>query len=196
MRVLLSALFVAAVSACGGGSDPSGLAGDPPDPDVVAMEDLVHVLVNAERTSNGVDPLTHDPALRAVARAHSEDMVRRDFFSHTNPDGLSPYDRLREASIDFGSAGENIAWNRGYADPADTAVTGWMNSDGHRRNILDDGFTHGGLGAARRETDGAWFFTQLFMRPSGGLVAFGWVVHEDAAPAAPDQGTSSWTVDG
>lgn len=196
MRVLLSALLVAAVPACGGGSDPSGLAGDPPDPDVVAVEDLVHVLVNAERMSYGTDPLIHDQALRLVARAHSEDMVRRDFFSHTNPDGLSPYDRLREASIEFASAAENIAWNRGYADPAETAVTGWMNSDGHRRNILDAGFTHGGLGAAQNDLDGAWFFTQLFMRPSGGLVALSWVVHEEAAPAAPDQGASSWTVGG
>lgn len=186
MRTLLFALFVATLTACSGGSDPSSLSGDPPTSEVVAMEDLVHLLINDERVANSVAPLAHDYGLRAVARAHSQDMIRRDFFAHTNPDGLSPFDRMSAADIGYASAGENIAWNRGYSDPGPTAVTGWMNSTGHRNNILNGGFTHAGLGAARSEYDGAWYFTQLFMRPAGSLVVLSWVVIEEP-------GLSSWT---
>ena len=191
MRTVLFALFAATLAACSGGSDPSTLSGDPPDQDVIAMEDLVHVLINDERVSNGVEALAHDAALRAVARAHSEDMIARDFFDHTNPDGDSPFDRMSDAGISYSSAGENIAWNRGYADPAEVAVTGWMNSTGHRNNILNAGFTHAGLGAAQDPSNGAWYFTQLFMRPSGNLVVLSWVAHRDFAADHAESSCSS-----
>ena len=88
------------------------------------MENQGHALINGERAGDGSAALTHDEALRRVARAHSEDMARRGFFDHTNPDGLDPFDRLAMDSISYYAAGENIAWNQGYADPAAVAVTG------------------------------------------------------------------------
>jgi len=176
---------------CGGGGGTSRApAGASATPEVLAMENQVHALINGERAGDGSAALTHDEALRRVARAHSEDMARRDFFDHTNPDGLDPFDRLAMDSISYYAAGENIAWNQGYADPAAVAVTGWMNSAGHRANILNATFTNAGLGAAHSESDGSWYFTQLFTLPAGHLVAASWVVRDE--PAA-DQATSSWS---
>ena len=192
MRAILFLSLLAAGCGGGGGADrtPAGAAASP---EGLAMEEQVHALINAERTSYGESPLVHDETLRRVARAHSEDMIRRDFFAHVNPDGLDPFDRLALESVSYYAAGENIAWNRGYADPGATAVSGWMDSAGHRANILNGTFTHAGLGAARRESDGAWYFTQLFTLPAGGLVVESWVV--EGLPAA-DAETSSWTSAG
>ena len=135
-------------------------------------------LINAERAARGIAALHHDDLLRIVARAHSEDMVARSFFSHVNPDGDDPFDRMRAVGISFQRAGENIAWNRGYADPAMVAVNGWMNSDGHRANILDDRFTATGMGVAEGD-DGRWYFTQVFTLPSGNLVLRSWWSRSD-----------------
>jgi len=121
-------------------------------------------LLNDERTSRGIDALTMDPALREVARAHSEDMVDRGFFAHTNPDGDDPFERMANAGITYSTAGENIAFNT-FSDPVVTAVNGWMNSEGHRNNILNANFTLTGMGVAN---DGAaYYFTQVFTRPRG-----------------------------
>ena len=197
MRRMLLASLLATLAGCGGGSggsaeNDSGLA--TATPQELAMEDSVHSLINAERSANGVAPLTHDAALRRVARAHSQDMIRRNFFSHTNPDGLSPFDRMTMDFIEYVAAGENIAWNVGYQDPDRRVVDGWMNSAGHRANILNATFTHAGLGVARRTTDGAWYFTQLFSLPAGSMLAVSWVVREESVLDAPDQATSSWTL--
>jgi uncharacterized protein YkwD len=135
--------------------------------EVLAMEQQVHDLINQERALYSKPPLTMDPALIAVARAHSEDMRDRDFFAHTNPDSKSPFDRMSDAGVSYSAAAENIAYNYGYPDPAQTAVTGWMNSPGHRANILDEGaygFTLTGVGVAV-DSSGQWWFTQLFKKP-------------------------------
>lgn len=122
-------------------------------------------LLNDERTSRGIAALTMDQTLREVARAHSEDMVDRGFFSHTNPDGLDPFDRMANAGITYSTAGENIAWNS-FPDPVQTAVDGWMNSEGHRNNILNADFTLTGMGAAN-DGGAGYYFTQVFTRPRG-----------------------------
>jgi hypothetical protein len=185
---------IAILGACSGGdtaSDPGGGGGGggtQVPAEILAMEDQTFDLINAERALAAIAPLVHDDTLRTVARAHSEDMVVRDFFSHTNPDGDDPFDRMLAAGITFQLAGENIAWNQGYADPATTAVDGWMNSAGHRANILRSEFTHSGLGVARKDPN-AWYFTQVFIRPAtGSLVMRSWVVE-----AGPDEG--SWTAE-
>lgn len=128
---------------------------------ILDMELDAHQLVNAQRVAEGLAPLTLRNDLRVVARAYSEDMIARRFFDHVNPDGDDPFERMRDAGIGFTSAAENIAWNN-FPDPAAVAVDGWMNSSGHRANILDGGFTHTGMGVAHNPSNGRFYFTQVF----------------------------------
>lgn len=88
-------------------------------------------------------PLEIDATLTCAARVHSLDMYERGFFDHTNPDGEDPFDRMEEAGFEGGRMGENIA--QGYGDPAQV-MEGWMSSDGHCSNIMNDGFTLIGIG--------------------------------------------------
>ncbi|SNR57527.1 CAP domain-containing protein [Blastococcus mobilis] len=118
-------------------------------------EAQVLTLVNAERAAAGCRALVADPALAAVARAHSQDMRDRGFFSHTNPDDLSPFQRAERAGIS--ARAENIA--RGQEDAA-AVMDAWMNSSGHRANILNCGLTRLGVGVA--EGSGGPWWTQLF----------------------------------
>ena len=128
---------------------------------ITSTEDRAFDLVNQERVKAGLAPLVMDEAVRRVARAHSGDMAERNFFSHVNPDGLNPFQRLDAAGIDYGWAGENIAWNN-FADPAQAAVDGWMASPGHRENILRPQFTRTGMGVAP-DGAGGFYFTQVFI---------------------------------
>lgn len=112
--------------------------------------------MNAHRESVGCTALVWSSAVAAVAQAHSEDMVARDFFSHTNPDGASPFDRLATAGIAFSRAGENIAF--GYPT-AEAVLAGWLGSSGHRANIENCSFTEHGVGL-----DGT-YWTHVFIRP-------------------------------
>ena len=99
-------------------------------------------LVNRERTQRGLQPLETDGELRLLARAHAADMFKRGYFAHNTPEGLNPFDRMREANIPFTVAGENLA----LAPTLDMAHDGLMNSPGHRANILNDQFTKIGIG--------------------------------------------------
>ena len=110
-----------------------------------SFEKQVLDLVNEQRAQNGLSALVWDDALASVARAHSEDMRDRKFFSHTNPDGLSPFDRIKNFGISYRSAGENIA--AGQTTPAEV-VQAWMNSSGHKANILNESYTRLGVGYA------------------------------------------------
>ena len=142
------------------GPDGGENNGSNPSSQVLAMEDNAHTDINTERTSRSLSALPMTEALRLVARAHSEDMAARDFFAHTNPDGDDPFERMGNANISFQTAGENIFWNN-FPDPVGTAVDGWMKSDGHRANILEEGFTHTGMGVAGDPVAG-YYFTQVF----------------------------------
>ncbi|MFC7573793.1 CAP domain-containing protein [Klenkia terrae] len=115
-------------------------------------------LVNAERAAAGCGPVVADGGLAAVARAHSADMRDRGYFSHTTPDGLSPWDRAAAAGVS-GASAENIA--QGYGDGA-SVMAGWMDSPGHRANILDCSNTRLGVGIA--DGSGGPWWTQLFGR--------------------------------
>jgi uncharacterized protein YkwD len=99
-------------------------------------------LVNNERQANGLQPLVPDPELTEVARRHSADMFARGYFAHDTPEGLSPFDRMREANVRFVVAGENLA----LAPTIPVAHTGLMNSPGHRANILRPQFGRVGIG--------------------------------------------------
>jgi uncharacterized protein YkwD len=99
-------------------------------------------LVNGERAAAGLKPLTFDPELVPVARAHSSDMFGRGYFSHNTPEGLSPFDRIRGGGVTFRTAGENLA----LAPTLTIAHEGLMNSPGHRANILRPEFGRLGIG--------------------------------------------------
>ena len=107
------------------------------------LEQRVFELVNIERANYGLQPLVWHDGLGDIARAHSEDMVNRSFFAHNCPSGISPFDRMRSAGISFRAAAENVA--RGQRTPEDV-MNSWMNSEGHRRNILNPDLTHLGVG--------------------------------------------------
>jgi len=123
------------------------------DPEWVALEEDVLAIVNEVRAAGAncgssgqfdpAGPLSMNPELRCAARVHSEDMVVRDFFDHTNPDGESPFDRMEAAGYSFRTAGENIAG--GSAD-AEGTMQQWMESDGHCANIMHPDFTEIGVG--------------------------------------------------
>jgi uncharacterized protein YkwD len=121
----------------------------------LGAEDQVLALVNSERAAAGCGAVSGDAALAGVARAHSADMRDRGFFDHTNPDGLDPFDRAARAGLS--ARAENIA----YGQPDAAAVMeSWMNSPGHRANILNCSLTRLGVGMA--EGAGGPWWTQLF----------------------------------
>jgi len=106
------------------------------------LEAEMLVMVNKERAKEGLRPLQADPEEQQVARAHSRDMFARGYFSHINPDGKDPFDRMRAAHVSFISAGENLAMARTLR----IAHRGLMNSPGHRANILQKSFGRVGIG--------------------------------------------------
>jgi uncharacterized protein YkwD len=134
----------------------------PETPLLTDVETGVLYWVNAERIQRGLRPLKQAEDLAVIARAFSRDMVARGFFGHTDPDGHSVTHRVERGGINWRGVAENIARNRGYADPAHAAVTEWMKSEGHRRNILDDGYRETGVGVAIA-ADQTYYFTQVFL---------------------------------
>ena len=125
-----------------------------------AMEEEVLRLVNEERAKAGVAPLTRAKDLDALARAHSQDMINRHFFDHNNPDGQSPFDRMRAAGISYRAAAENIAYGQRSAQ---AVMDAWMNSSGHRKNILNGTYTEIGIGAVKN-SGGTIYWTQEFVK--------------------------------
>ncbi|MER5711546.1 CAP domain-containing protein [Streptomyces sp. NPDC002122] len=123
-----------------------------------AAEAEVLRLVNVERAKVGCTPVRSDAQLAALAGAFSTDMAQRGFFDHTDPDGATPWARAEQAGVS-GLGGENIA--RGQADAA-AVMDSWMNSDGHRANILNCDFTTLGVGV--QFGDGGPWWTQDFGR--------------------------------
>lgn len=147
LRVKLVALLVVAMVLGYGctnptSSDSPGTASNS-DVSLSAEEEAFIRLVNEHRESQGLNGLTWNDALGEIALAHSRDMRDRDFFSHTNPDGDDPFDRMDAAGISHRGAAENIA--SGYTT-GEAVLNGWLNSDGHRRNIENGNYTHHGIG--------------------------------------------------
>lgn len=116
-------------------------------------------LVNVERTSRGLKPLKLDSNLSNVATTKSQDMINKNYFSHTSPTYGSPFDMMKKFGISYRTAGENIAM--GQRNPKEV-VTAWMNSEGHRKNILNANFTDLGVGVAK-DAKGTIYWTQMFI---------------------------------
>lgn len=123
---------------------------------ISAAEQKVIDLTNAERQKAGIKPLIGDSKLSSVARTKSNDMQAKGYFSHTSPTYGSPFDMMRDFGITYSTAGENIA--QGQRTPEEV-VQAWMNSEGHRRNILNPAFTH--IGVGYESTGNHW--TQQFI---------------------------------
>ena len=121
-----------------------------------SYEQQVVTLVNAERAKYGLAALTLDETLCGYARVKSQDMHDQGYFSHTSPTYGSPFDMMRAFGVSYRTAGENIAM--GYATPA-AVVEAWMNSEGHRANILSANYTTLGVGYV---ADGG-YWTQWFI---------------------------------
>ncbi|MGW1002719.1 sigma-70 family RNA polymerase sigma factor [Streptomyces sp. NPDC002520] len=117
----------------------------------------VVALVNKERAAAGCGPLTEDPQLEKAAQDHSDDMAARGFFDHTDPDGTDPGQRITAAGYRWSTYGENIA--KGQQTP-ESVMDSWMNSPGHRANILNCSFKDIGVGI-HRGSGGPWW-TQDF----------------------------------
>nr|WP_246344569.1 CAP domain-containing protein [Conexibacter arvalis] len=125
-------------------------------------------LLNRQRKAHGLRPLRVNGALRKAAARHSRDMARRNFFSHTSPGNVSFDQRIRRANYrprGGWSIGENIAWGSGHLASPASIVRSWMNSPGHRANILNRGFRKIGVGVAR----GVPFAASAAVSRSGGL---------------------------
>ena len=129
------------------------------------FESEVIDLVNDERAGEGLDPLSYDADLTASARGHSQDIGLNDYFNHISEDGRSPGDRITAAGYSWNTYGENIA--AGQSTPA-AVVAGWMNSPGHRANILNSNFCDIGVGYAYvASSTYGHYWTQNFGRKSG-----------------------------
>lgn len=121
-------------------------------------------LVNVERDKAGCKPLKEDSTLVAVARAHSRDMAENNYFSHTGKDGRSPFDRMKDAGYSYRMAAENIAAGQGTAK---AVMDAWMNSSGHRANILNCGLTEIGVGRWKDSSSSyGIYWTQNFGTPA------------------------------
>ncbi len=117
---------------------------------------------NQQRAAAGVAALQLDPTLESVARQRAEDMASKGYFSHTSPSGVTAFTLLDGAGYKYAIAGENIARNN-YPDAqtVDTAMTGFMNSPGHRENILEPRFTRVGIAVAV-DASGMKYFAVVF----------------------------------
>lgn len=127
-----------------------------PDSEITSYEQQVIDLVNEQRAKNGLKALTANWELSRVARYKSQDMHDKRYFSHTSPTYGSPFDMMKSFGISYRTAGENIA--QGYKTPA-AVMNGWMNSSGHRANILNSSYTQIGVGYV---ADGN-YWTQMFI---------------------------------
>lgn len=128
-----------------------------PTSQVSSFEQQVVELTNAERAKVGLNPLEMYSPLMAAAKAKSQDMANLGYFSHTSPTYGSPFDQMRAAGIQYKAAGENIA--QGQRTP-EQVVNAWMNSPGHRANILNPNFTHIGVGFV----ENGYYWTQQFIQ--------------------------------
>ena len=124
-----------------------------------AYQQEVLNIVNKERTSRGLSALKFNAELAKVATTKSQDMIDRGYFDHNSPTYGSPFDMMKKFGITYKSAGENIAM--GQKTPQEV-MTAWMNSDGHRKNILNSSFTEIGIGIAK-DKNGRLYWTQMFI---------------------------------
>lgn len=130
--------------------------------DIKNIENNVIVIVNAERAKIGLQPLKINWQLSRIARYKSQDMINKNYFSHTSPTYGSPFNMIENFGIKFSAGGENIAMGQ---KTAVEVMNAWMNSPGHKSNILNATYTEVGVGLAKNG-NGLCYWTQMFIKPS------------------------------
>ncbi|MTH54361.1 SCP-like extracellular protein [Bacillus mangrovi] len=140
----------------GSGNSGSGEKTPPASGDITSIEAQVIDLTNKEREKNGLPALQSSKQVSDVAREKSKDMEEKDYFSHTSPTYGSPFDMMRDFGVQYETAGENIAM--GQKSPEEV-VKAWMESEGHRKNILNGTYTEIGVGY---NAEGQ-YWTQMFI---------------------------------
>lgn len=148
-------------SSTGGGSTGSstGGSGNTTNTSGLTADELeVFNLINEQRTKNGLSALKIDSEVQNVARIKAKDMVNNNYFSHTSPTYGSPFEMLNSFKVSYKTAGENIAGNSSNS----AAVTAWMNSSGHKANILNSSFNYTGIGVVNGSKYGK-IYVQMFI---------------------------------
>lgn len=145
-------------SSGGGTTNSEGTSNTGTTASLSADEKEVFNLINQQRANNGLPALKIDNEVQRVARIKAQDMVNNNYFSHTSPTYGSPFDMLKSFKISYKSAGENIAGNNNNS----AAVTAWMNSSGHRANILNNSFNYTGVGVVNGSKYGK-IYVQMFI---------------------------------
>lgn len=121
-------------------------------------EKEVFDLINKQRTNNGLQPLKEDAEVQKVARIKAQDMVSNNYFAHESPTYGTPFQMLKKFNISYKTVGENIAANSSNS----SAVTAWMNSSGHKANILNSNFNYTGIGVVSSNRYGK-IYVQMFI---------------------------------
>jgi uncharacterized protein YkwD len=158
----LVALVVAAIAA------PGAAVASPTVVDEAGLttyESAMVAALNVDRTARGLVPVRVDSRLMAIARARSDDMVAKNYFSHTQPDGRKVFDMLSAERITWYGAGEIIAWN---TYPIESTVSAanrqWMESPGHKSIIVSTGYNYVGVGLAIDEASGKKLWTAVYLK--------------------------------
>jgi len=131
---------------------------------VKTLEQQVINMVNAERAKRGLTKLTANWELCRVARYKSQDMINKNYFDHQSPTYGSPFQMMESFGFRFSAAGENIAYGQKSPSEVMYSQAGWMNSPGHRANILSPSYTQIGVGVAKTSS-GTFYWTQEFIKP-------------------------------
>lgn len=142
----------------GGNSSGGSNSGSTNTSNLTTDELEVFNLINQQRTKNGLSALKIDPEVQNVARIKAKDMVNNNYFSHESPTYGSPFDMLKSFKVSYKTAGENIAGNSSNS----SAVTAWMNSSGHKANILNGNFNYTGIGVVNGSKYGK-IYVQMFI---------------------------------
>lgn len=161
--VFLATLIVAAIASAMPGR--AAAATGPSSADIAAEELAMVNLLNGDRAGAGLVAVRTDSRLMAIARARSADMIAKNYFSHTQPDGRNVFDILTGQGITWYGAGEIIAWNNYPWDvTTSTANNQWMNSPGHRAIVLSSDMNYVGVGLAVDTSTGKKMWTAVFMK--------------------------------
>lgn len=140
------------------GSSSGSTSGNTSNSTLSSDEQEVFNLINQQRTQNGLAALVIDDEVQNVARIKARDMVEKNYFSHTSPTYGSPFDMLKSFGVSYKAAGENIAGNSSNSG----AVNAWMNSSGHKANILSNSYNYTGIGVVSSPKYGK-IYVQMFI---------------------------------